>query len=66
MTIRGFHGFAPGMGATLSFCLNEIGAHAGSGVRFSMAEGLDPRCERGTNPDNAAPNSCARAHGMTI
>ena len=39
MTIRGFHGFAPGMGATLSFCLNEIGAHAGSGCQVFDGRG---------------------------
>jgi hypothetical protein len=33
--------------------------------RYSMAEGLDPRCERGADRDHVAPNPFPRAHGMT-
>ena len=33
--------------------------------RYSMAEGLDPQCEMGTDLDHVAPNPFPRAHGMT-
>ena len=59
-------GFDQGVRAVLGLSLSEIRAGGGSGARFSIAEGLKPRCVRGADPDHVAPTSCPRVHGMTI